>query len=236
MVYSPPVPFTDKNTALKNSFKTNLSKINLSKIETRITSLLILAILFAISATAQEKSAGLSAGTEFALSTYTRAGKLDLNGQGIFLQGEKFFSKQPSTQLSKRSSKPRSTQPQGQTYSGFSGTLSLGWLHFSGTVTNMDSTVQTRFSILPVLVGARYYWKQRYYLGMQAGALIATGSQTDTHLALAPSLGMIAPVGESQLELSLQFTGVPMAHSASGKSVLQQGGYSFAALRIAYKF
>ncbi len=162
----------------------------------------------------------MSAGIEYALSTHAGAGKLDISGQGIFLQGEKFFSKQPST----------------KTHAGISATIDLGWLHFSGTVTDLDSTVQTRFSVLPILLGARYYWKGLYYLGMQAGALISTNNQTTTRLALVPGLGMIAPVGESLLELSLQFTGVPMGSGTPEKTVLQRGGYSFAALRIAYYF
>jgi hypothetical protein len=205
---------------------------------------------------ASDKPFNLSAGIEYALSTYSRAGKLDLSGQGIFLQGEKFFSKQPSDRSSDQSTKQSSGQSpdhsfkqssrqssgqfsgssSGKTYSGFSGTLSLGWLHFSGTVTDLDSSVQTRFSILPILVGARYYWKEHFYLGIQVGALVSTNDQTNTHLALVPGIGMIAPVGESLLELSLQFTGVPTGYGLPEKTVLQRGGYSFAELKIAYKF
>ncbi|MDR3711288.1 MAG: hypothetical protein P4L51_00610 [Puia sp.] len=177
-------------------------------------------ILLATTSRAQVKSYGFSAGIEYALSTYSAAGPLSLSGQGIFVQGERFFSRQHS----------------GKTNTGFSGTLNLGWLHFSGTVYALDSSVQTRFSVLPLLAGARYYWKEHYYLAMQAGALVSTNSQTDTHLALTPGIGMIAPVGESLLELSLQFTGVPRGFGLPEKTVLQRGGYSFAALRIAYKF
>ncbi len=169
---------------------------------------------------ARDNKPGISAGIEYAISTYAGAGKMDITGQGVFLQGEKPFGGRANPASPVR----------------FSGNLNLGWLYFSGTVTNFDGSTQNRFSVLPCMAGVRCYWKDRYYLGIQAGALISTGTNTATRLALAPSLGMIAPVGGSRLELGIQFTGVPMGYGTPEKSILQKGGYSFLSLRVAYDF
>ena len=113
----------------------------------------------------------------------------------------------------------------------FSGSISGGYSFFKGKIIYWDGKTDNDFALIPVLVGARYYF-QKFYLNFEIGAAVRASKNVYTNLALAPSAGILL----SKFDLALKLLGIPQTFNGIPESTfLQKGGYSYLGLRIFYK-
>ena len=133
----------------------------------------------------------------------------------------------------------------------FSWTAGLNFDHFTGRYTYTrfssfpgdtmtgspkDTTIEN-FSIAPLLLGLKYYFKGKFYLSTEIGLALKASHATRTKLALAPSLGVLLPSGtRNNIDLSIKFTHIVTGFGIPEINGLQKGGYGFLSLRAAYGF
>ncbi|MEO5562194.1 MAG: hypothetical protein ABIR18_02140, partial [Chitinophagaceae bacterium] len=90
-----------------------------------------------------------------------------------------------------------------------SAALTVGYDHFYGNVFDVftDETIHG-FSILPVMVGVKYYFPSQFYISGQGGMVVGL-KHAGNAPALSPGIGMLLPVnGKRKIDIGLKFTGV----------------------------
>jgi hypothetical protein len=116
-------------------------------------------------------------------------------------------------------------------------TIDISYNYFKGNVFDFfkQDTING-FSVMPVLVGGKYFFTDKFYISGAAGLIIGLHN-AGNHLALSPGAGFLIPVSaSSKIDLGVNLTGVPVGYSFSENSFLNKGGYSFLSFRIAYVF
>jgi hypothetical protein len=115
--------------------------------------------------------------------------------------------------------------------------FSADFHHFYGTVIDhfKNDTIKG-FSILPVMAGLKYYAKEKFYLGAQAG--VSVGLQHAGNCpAIAAFTGMLLPLrNDKKMDIGLKFTGIKRQTSFPENTFLNRGGYSFLSGRIGFFF
>jgi hypothetical protein len=105
------------------------------------------------------------------------------------------------------------------------------------TTLRPDTTVNN-YALLSALVGLKYYVTGRFYLSGQAGLVtgvsISGSNDAGTHLALAPSAGLLLPVKSSAVDISFRLVNVTGGGGIPESNNLRVGGYGFWSFRIAW--
>lgn len=117
----------------------------------------------------------------------------------------------------------------------FTGGISFN--HFNGDVfNNFKHDTINGFSVMPVLLGAKYFIVHSLYVSGSAGVIVGLRN-AGNHLALSPGAGLEIPVSaKSGIDVGVKLIGVPTGYSFSENSFLNKGGYSFLTFRVAYLF
>jgi hypothetical protein len=110
-----------------------------------------------------------------------------------------------------------------------SATAEIGYLHFSGRIINFDGTGENQFSMIPVLIGGRFYVKQ-FFAGIQLGAGIRASSNAYSHMVFAPGVGWSG----KRLEAGVRLLAVPQNFGLPEQTLLQRGGYSYLNLHASW--
>ena len=151
----------------------------------------------------QRKSISIGSQVDFPLRVFQSNKAI---GSGINLKGEFFLSNR------------------------FSGTLSAGYSFFNGKLIYWDGTTDKNFALIPLLVGARYYF-QKFYLNLEAGLAIKASDNVYTNLAFVPSAGILI----NRLDLAIRLFSVSqLGVSIPENTFLQKGGYSYLGFRVFY--
>jgi hypothetical protein len=112
----------------------------------------------------------------------------------------------------------------------FAGMASVGYNYFKGQVEYWDGSSDDHFALMPLLLGARYYFG-KMFLGFETGGVIKASSNAATLFAIAPSVGYYKNKFSSELRL-LQVPGMP---SFPENSFLKKGGYNFLGVQLSYR-
>lgn len=112
----------------------------------------------------------------------------------------------------------------------FSGSVSAGYSFYKGPLLFWDSTSADRFRLIPLMAGCRYYIK-KYYLGLEAGKAISIDKTAETNFVVSPSAGVVL----RKFEAGINFFSVLSKMGIPEKNFLENGGYSYVGLRIAYR-
>lgn len=166
----------------------------------------VMLCLISLSINAQAKKNLLYAGVEFAIPAHQPFQSNKANGYMVNLKGEHFFS------------------------SSFSGSVSAGLSYFKGKMVFWDGRTDNSFSLVPILVGGRFYYR-KIYIGVETGPAIAASSHNSTHLAIAPSAGVVI----GKFDAGIKFFAVPERGGIPENNFLQKGGYSYIGLRAAFR-
>lgn len=161
----------------------------------------------AITACAQDKQHSLAAGIDVATPVYTAVGDMKGILTGVFIKKEWRWSKR------------------------FAGTASAGYSYFNGSVSSFDEKEVHDFAVVPVLAGLRYYARNKYYAGLEAGVGIRAHKNASTKFTLAPAVGVLVPIGGKSIDLGLRFYTIPSMPAIPEATVLHKGGYSLLGLR-----
>lgn len=113
----------------------------------------------------------------------------------------------------------------------------IGYNRFSGQVVNIftKDTVNS-FAIMPVLAGARYTFRDKFYFAVRAGYALGAHNARGS-LAFSPAAGWVV-FGKNKplLDFGLRWIGLLPTPSYPENTFLNKGGYSYLNLRIAYLF
>lgn len=161
----------------------------------------------AITVCAQDKHNPLSAGIDVGAPVYTAVGDMKGILTGVFIKKEWRWSKR------------------------FAGTASVGYSYFNGSVGSFEKEVHD-FAVIPVLVGVRYYARNKYYAGLETGYSFRAHKNTTTRFTIAPALGILIPVRRKKIDLGVRFYTLPMGYSYPEQPLLKRGGYSFLGVRL----
>lgn len=175
------------------------------------TTLLLYAMLICATATkAQSGGIKFSIGPEICLPTY--AG-ITSNGIGGGVTLDYFLNKKIAV------------------------TGGISFDHFKGDVfDNFKNDTINGFSVMPVLIGVKYFVIHSFYVSGSAGVIVGLHN-AGNHLALSPGAGIEIPVSaKAGFDVGVKLIGVPTGYSFSENSFLNKGGYSFLTLRVAYLF
>ena len=168
-------------------------------------SLLLITIILLKSSIVAQTVNNFSVGVNFLLPASV-PDKNKTIGCGINLRGEKFFS-------------PR-----------ISGNITIGYLLFKGKIITWDHKEVRNFSMLPVLIGSKFYLKD-FYVNMDAGIAIATNKNTGTNLVLSPAIGY----RRNHLDVGLYLLGIPQTFASIPENTyFLKGGYSYLGLHVNY--
>jgi hypothetical protein len=166
----------------------------------------ILVLVISFSAISQPKKNFLYTGVEFAMPAHQPFQSNKANGYMANIKGEHFFS--PS----------------------FSASVSAGLSYFKGKLVFWDGSTDNSFSLVPILIGGRFYYR-KIYVGVETGPAIAASKRMSTNIAIAPSAGVIV----DKFDIGIKFFAVPARGGIPELTFLQKGGYSYIGLRVAFR-
>jgi hypothetical protein len=112
----------------------------------------------------------------------------------------------------------------------FSGTLRIGYNYFKGDLVYWDGKMDKNFTLIPVLLGARYYI-QKLYLGFETGAAFKGSKNVYTNIAVAPSFGYLC----KRINININILSILGFPSIPENTFLQRGGYSYLGVKFGYK-
>jgi hypothetical protein len=159
---------------------------------------------------AQNKNLKFSIGPEYSVPTFSGSTSSGVGG-GISL--EHFFNRKIAV------------------------TIEISYNYFKGNIADFykHDTING-FSIMPVLIGGKYFFTNKFYVSGAAGLIIGWHNAAN-HLGLSTGAGLLIPVSaRSQIDLGVKLTGVPTGYSFPENSFLNKGGYSFITFKAAYVF
>lgn len=111
----------------------------------------------------------------------------------------------------------------------FSTTIDVGYNHFKGTVVNPFKLDTVRgFYFIPVLVGVKYSFGQKFYASMRAGA--SYGKNSFIGFTLSPAAGVVL---RQKLDLGIRLIGSISMPSIPENNFLDRGGFSYLNFRAA---
>ena len=111
----------------------------------------------------------------------------------------------------------------------FSASLTVGYIRFKGDIVYWDGSKDKTFSLIPVLLGGKYFI-HKFYGGFEGGLAIKASSNVSTLPAVSPSVGILL----NKLDISCKLLSVLQMPSIPENTFLQRGGYSYIGVRIAY--
>jgi hypothetical protein len=167
--------------------------------------LLAILLFYSLNGYSQPKKNLFAIGAEISLPAHQPFQSNKATGLGINMKGEHFFS------------------------NNFSALANIGFASFRGKIVYWDGVEDRSFSLVPILIGARFYI-QKLYLGIESGAAIKASENANTLVAFSPSIGMI----NKKLDLAIKFFAIPQMPSIPENTFLQKGGYSYLGISVFY--
>lgn len=108
-------------------------------------------------------------------------------------------------------------------------TMHLAINHYRGEMIFWDGQRSQSFTLMPVLLGVRKYFKP-VYVSMDAGPAFSLTSNARGSLALMPAIGRKFGF----LDMSLKLFSLPISSGNLTQNYLQRGGYSYIGFSVNY--
>lgn len=176
----------------------------------------------AVEAAKEEKNEAFTATNLMAGASVLRPDIYSMTGAGITVQFERFVSNSISM-----------TAAAG--YHRIFGEYTIGTKLDTAGIPIGDS-VAKNFSQLPVLLGARYYPLRPLYIAFEAGYSFKASKNVSSYLSLSPSVGVKIPVGDGNIDLTINYLYMNGKATIPEKTKLEKGNFGFWCFRVAYGF
>ena len=164
----------------------------------RMKIFLVIFLLYSVHAYSQSRKNLIAIGGEIGFPAHQPFQSNKAVGFGVNIKGEHFFSNR------------------------FSALASIGFASFNGKIVYWDGIGDKNFSLIPVLIGGRFYIK-KFYLGFESGIAISASNNTNSLIALAPTMGLV----HGNFAVTAKLFAIPQMPSIPENTFLQKGGYSY---------